>query len=30
VGVVAAGDPAVSFSSAGAARDLSGYEHRLG
>jgi thiamine-monophosphate kinase len=30
VGVVAAGDPAVSFSSGGAARDLSGYEHRLG
>jgi thiamine-monophosphate kinase len=30
VGVVAAGDPGVSFSSGGAARDLSGYEHRLG
>jgi thiamine-monophosphate kinase len=30
VGVVVAGDPGVSFSSAGAARDLSGYEHRLG
>ena len=30
VGAVAAGDPGVSFSSGGAARDLSGYEHRLG
>jgi thiamine-monophosphate kinase len=30
VGAVSAGDPGVSFSSGGAERDLSGYEHRFG